>query len=651
VSDEPTGTGSGPGLAERVASLPADPGVYLFRDARGAVLYVGKAQSLRSRVRSYFGGGDGRPRMELLVPRISDVEVVSTRNVKEALLLENELIKKHRPRFNVRLRDDKNYLGLRLDPRERYPRFTETRRFRSDGAVYFGPYTSSVSLRETLGSLQRIFPLRTCSDGVFKSYQRRGRPCIEHSVGRCAAPCCGLIGDAAYAELVQGAILFMRGRAADVVDELRAQMAAAAAEEDFERAALLRDRLQAIQTTVEAQAMVSTQFVDRDVIGLARCDNQVDVQVMHVRRGKVMGGNTYSFRDVRIDDVEVLGSFLSQFYAGDRDLPREILLPVPVADADALEEVWRERAGHAVHLHVPRRGELRRLVEMAERNAALALAERTRREQTDEELLEAVREALRLGRRPETIECYDVSHLQGAMTVASRIAFVNARPNKNGYRRYKLREAAPGDDYGAMREVLRRRMARLESDPAPDLLLVDGGKGQLAQAQAVLEDLGIEGVALAALAKERDAEAPDSGARGSLPPDSGARGSLPRAGRVLRHGGLKRERVFLPNVKDPILLAPSEPALLLLQRVRDESHRFAIAYHRELRRKTQLRSILDELPGIGPVKRRALLRHLGSLERIKAASAEELALVPKLSSADAALIHRFFHPLETGGPT
>jgi excinuclease ABC subunit C len=286
--------------------------------------------------------------------------------------------------------------------------------------------------------------------------------------------------------------------------------------------------------------------------------------------------------------------------------------------------VWRERAGHAVGLHVPQRGELRRLVEMAQRNAALALAERTRREQTDEELLDAVRAALRLTRRPETIECYDVSHLQGAMSVASRIAFVDARPNKNGYRRYKLREAAPGDDYGAMREVLRRRLARLESDPAPDLLLVDGGKGQLAQALAVLQDLGVEGVALAALAKERDPETP--------------------GGRVLRHGGTKRERVFLPNVKDPILLAPGDPALLLLQRVRDESHRFAIAYHRELSRKTQLRSILDELPGIGPVKRRSLLRHLGSLERIKAASVEELAAVPKLGAADAALIHRFFHP-------
>jgi excinuclease ABC subunit C len=610
-------------LAERVATLPTDPGVYLFRDQKGGVLYVGKAQNLRARVRSYFvQGGDGRFSVHLLVPRIAEVEVVVTRNVKEALLLENELIKKHKPRFNVRLRDDKNYLGLRLDPNQTYPRFTETRRFKRDGAIYFGPYTSSASLRETLSSLQRIFPLRTCSDGVFRSYERRGRPCLEHSVGRCVAPCCHKVEDEAYAELVKGAVLFMRGRSGEVVSELRAQMERAAADERFEDAARLRDRIESIERTVEGQAMVSTQFVDRDVVALARDGNQVDVQVLHVRRGKLMGGNSYAFRDVRIEDRDVLDSFLSQFYAGDRDLPHEILISERVESESMLEAIWRERAGRAVKLHVPQRGELRRLVEMAQRNAGLSLAERTRREQTDEELLEALQGALRLPRAPVTIECYDISHLQGALTVASRIVFVDARPNKDGYRRYKLREAAAGDDYGAMREVLRRRLTRIEAEPAPDLLLLDGGKGQLNTVLAVLEDLGLSEIPVASLAKERDEEGGGQ--------------------RVLRHGGSKRERVFLPNVKDPLLLAPSEPALLLLQRVRDESHRFAIAYHRELRRKTQLRSVLDELPGIGPVKRKSLLRHLGSLERIRKATLEELSAVPKVSAADAEMIHRFF---------
>ncbi|MCE2390476.1 MAG: excinuclease ABC subunit UvrC [Proteobacteria bacterium] len=617
---EPAGAAK---LRERVAGLPDDPGVYLFRDARGSVLYVGKAQNLRARVRSYLvPGGDGRIRMHLLVPRIADVEVVATSSVKEALLLENELIKRHKPRFNVRLRDDKNYLALRIDPREELARFTETRKFARDGALHFGPYTSSQALHQTLSSLQRLFPLRTCSDGVFKNYRRRGRPCLEHSLGRCAAPCCDRIEPEAYAELVRGAVLFLKGRGEDVVAGLEERMREAAEAERFEEAAKLRDRIRAIESTIERQAMVSTQFADRDVLGLAREANQVDVQVLHVRQGKLMGGNAYSFRDVRIDDAAVLESFVSQFYSGDRDIPSEILLPLEIEAAEELASVWRERAGRSVRVARPRRGEGRRLLEMAQRNAALSLAERTRREQTRDELLDTLRSALRLDDRPEKIECYDVSHLQGALTVASRVVFVNATPHKDGYRRYKLREAAAGDDYGAMREVLRRRLTRLDSDPAPDLLLLDGGKGQLGAVRGVLRDLEIEGISLASLAKQRDPESPSS--------------------RVLRHAGPKRERVFLDGVKDPLLLAPSDPALLLLQRVRDESHRFAIAYHRELRRKTQFRSILDELPGIGPVKRRSLLRHLGSLERIRAAGEDQLAAVPKLTRADAALIHRFF---------
>lgn len=612
-------------LEERVAALPLEPGVYLFKDADGRVLYVGKAQNLRARVRSYFNkGGDGRFQIPFLVARVADVEVVATANVKDALLLENSLIKKHRPRYNVQLRDDKSYLGLRLDPREAYPRFTETRRFARDGALYFGPYTSSHSLRETLDSLQKIFPLRTCADPVFRGYRRQGRPCLEHSVGRCVAPCVGLVEDSAYGELVAGATLFLRGRAEDLLGELRAGMAEAAADERFEDAARLRDRVRAIEETVEAQSMVSRKFVDRDVFGLARDGPRLEFQVLHVRLGNLAGGNAYAFRDVAGDDAEALGSFLGQFYAADREIPREVLVPVEL-EAElraAFEEHWRERAGRAVRVRTPQRGESRRLVDLATHNAELALAERGRREQTSEVVLESLREAVRMEKRPSRVECYDISHLQGTLGVASRVVFVDGRPEKDGYRRYKLRETLPGDDYGAMREVLRRRLEKLDRDPAPDLLLLDGGKGQLNAARALFADLGIEGMALASLAKERDDE-------------SGS-------GRVLRHGGSKREKLFLPGVKDPVLLAPDAPALLLLQRIRDESHRFAIGYQRELRRKTQLRSILDELPGIGPVKRRALLRTLGSLEKVRSASQAELEAVPKLSKADAALVHRFF---------
>ena len=610
-------------LQERVAALPVQSGVYLFKNAAGGVLYVGKAQSLRARVRSYFvRGGDGRFRVHLLVPQIADVEVVATANVKEALLLENQLIKKHKPRFNVRLRDDKNYLALRLDPAQEYPRFTETRRFLRDGAIYFGPYTASKSLHRTLSALQRIFPLRTCSDSVMKSYRRRGRPCLEHSVGRCAAPCCDLISDEAYSELVKGATLFMKGRSHDLLRQLRERMASAAAGERFEEAARLRDRVQAIERTVERQSMISTRFVDRDVLGLAREGARLEIQVLHVRQGKLLGGNAYSFGNVRVPDGDALDSFLTQFYDGDRDLPREVLLPVDVDGRAALEEVWRERAGRVVELLVPQRGERRQLLQMAERNAKLALLERTRREEDTEERLAGIAELLGLAELPRRIECYDISHLHGVLSVGSRVVFVDGKPYKNDYRRYKLRDTDPGDDYAGMREVLRRRLSRLETEPAPDLLMLDGGKGQLNAVRAVLADLSIGDIALASLAKERDLEAASP--------------------RVRRHGGSKREKLFLPGVKDPLELKPESPATLLLQRVRDESHRFAIRYHRELRSKAGLRSILDELPGIGPVKRRALLRELGSLERIRNASAEELAAVRKISRADAEMISRFF---------
>lgn len=612
----------GDALRERIDALPPQPGVYLFRDAKRSVLYVGKAQSLRARVRSYFvRGGDGRFRVHLLVPRIADVEVVVTANVKEALLLENELIKKYKPRFNVRLRDDKQYLALRLDPSEEYPRFTETRRFQRDGALYFGPYTSSKSLRKTLSALQRVFPLRTCTDAVLKSYARKGRPCIEHAVGRCAAPCCGLIGDADYAELVSGATLFMKGRSDDLLQDLSARMEEAAAAERFEEAARLRDRVRAVERTVERQAMVSTRFVDRDAFGLAADGNRLEVQVLHVRQGKLLGGNAYGFGDVKVPQSDALDSFLSQFYAGDRDLPREVLLPLEVDGRTALEEVWRERTGRAVDLMVPQRGERKELIAMAERNAALALAERSRREEDREGRLEALRELLGLDDPPHRIECYDISHLHGVLSVGSRVVFVDGVAHKADYRRYKLRDTEPGDDYAGMREVVRRRLARLESEPAPDLLLLDGGKGQLNAVRAVCADLGVD-IPLASLAKERDLDTPKQ--------------------RVLRHGGSKREKLFLPNRKDPLELDPASPATLLLQRVRDESHRFAIRYHRELRSKAGLRSILDELPGIGPVKRRALLRELGSLERIRSASADELAAVRKISRADAELIAGFF---------
>jgi excinuclease ABC subunit C len=613
-------------LAERVEALPTGPGVYLFKSRSGRVLYIGKAQNLRSRVRSYVSGGDGRIRVPQLVERAADVDVVVTRNVKDALLLENELIKRHKPPFNVRLRDDKQYLALRLDPEEAWPRLTEVRRFREDGAQYFGPYTSSVSMHNAVSNLRRIFPLRSCRDAVFRDYARRGRPCIEYEMKRCGGPCCGLVDESTYAELVRGTALFLRGRSSELADQLRDRMQRAAGEERFEEAAQLRDRLTAVERTLERQQIVAERPVDRDVFGLARRGGEIEVQALQVRDGRVVSTQSYGFSDVRIDDGEVMGSFLGQYYGLEqgRELPAEVLTSVVVDDDGALDVFLAEQAGRRVPLRMPHRGAPSDLVAMATANADLGLARRLEARESLDAALEEMRDRLRLRGLPRRIEGYDVSTFQGSLTVASRVVFEDGRPVKADYRRYRIREAPPDDDYACLREVLGRRLARVASEPLPDLLMVDGGKGQLGVVGAALRDAGLEADAIS-LAKERDEESPGR--------------------RVRRSGGLKAERVFLPGVRDPVLLAPSSRALLLLQRVRDESHRFAIEFQRDLRSKLGLTSILEELPGIGPGKRRALLRKLGSLRAVRGASEEDLAAVPGVSVRDAATIRRFFDAL------
>lgn len=614
-------------LGERVEALPTEPGVYLMKSARGRVLYVGKAQNLRQRVRSYFNpGGDGRVRIPRLVRQVADVGVLVTPTVKDALLLENELIKQHRPPFNVRLRDDKQYLALRLDPRETWPRLTMVRRFRRDGAQYFGPYTSSSAMRASLSNLRRIFPMRTCSDAVFRDYARRGRPCIEYEMGRCPGPCCGLVGEEGYRELVRGTELFLRGRSGELVRSLEGRMRAAAEAERFEDAARIRDRIGAVEATLERQQMVADRPLDRDVVALVRDGGEVEVQVLHVRDGRVMGSAEHGFSDVRLDDAEVAASFLGQYYGGDaeRQVPAEILTSVALDDDGAVEAFLGERAGRRVHVRLAQRGPGRELLQMALRNAELALRRRLDARESVEAAQEELRERLGLARPPRRIECYDVSNLQGTLAVGSRVVFEEGQPRKADYRRYRIRAAPAGDDLACMREVLERRLARRDREPLPDLLVVDGGAGQLAVATALLRDAGVE-LDHVGLAKERDAEA--------------------RSVRVRRSGGLKGERIFLPGRKNPVQLPRDARGLLLLQRVRDEAHRFAIEFQRTLRQKAGLTSILQEIPGIGPGKRRALLRELGSLRAVRAADPERLARVSGVSEADAERVHGFFRAL------
>jgi len=627
-------------LAARADGLPTGPGVYLFKSARGSVLYVGKAQNLRSRVKQYVGGGDGRIRIPALLDRARDVDVVVTPSVKDALLLENELIKRHKPPFNVRLRDDKQYLALRLDARETWPRLREVRRFADDGADYFGPYTSSVAMHEALSNLRRIFPLRSCSEGTFKDYARRGRPCIEYEMKRCLAPCCGRVDTASYADLVSGTALFLRGRSEELVNELRGRMARAAEAERFEEAARLRDRIGAVERTVERQQIVGVRRADRDVFGLARRGGDVEVHVLQVREGRVIGAQGYPLDAVALDDGDVMSSFLAQYYAvgTGRLIPSEVLSPAPLDDDGALEGWLSDRAESRVAVRVPQRGALRELVAMAHSNAELGLARRMEAQESVASALEELRVRLALAGLPRRIEGYDISTLHGTLTVGSRVVFEDGAPVTADYRRYRIREAAPDDDYACLREVISRRLARADREPLPDLLLIDGGKGQLAVVSAALADAGLA-VDAASLAKERDAERPSSRAQ------RGEAERRPAGGRVRRSGGLKAERVFLPGRKDPLWLSPSSRGLLLLQRVRDESHRFALDFQRRLRSKQNFASILEELPGIGPSKRRALLKQLGSLRAVREASVDALATVPGVSSRDARTIAGFFAAL------
>jgi len=611
------------GVRETAESLPTQSGVYLFKGENDRVLYVGKAQNLRARVRSYLSGGDGRYQIPQLVERIRDIGVVVTPSVKDALLLENELIKRHKPPFNVRLRDDKQYLALRLDPAETWPRVTQVRRFRDDGAQYFGPFTSSLAIKSAVSTLRRVFPLRSCRDAVFRDYARRGRPCIEFEMKRCLGPCCGLVGEADYADLVRGTILFLRGRSDELTADLTARMQEAGEQQRFEEAARLRDQIASLKSSLERQSIVSDRLVDRDVFGLVRDGDEVEVQVLHVRDGRVVGTQGYSFSNVRVDDGEVMSSFLGQYYgAGQaRQIPAEVLAPLEIADDGGLEALLRDRVGKKVAFKVPRRGPLRELLSIATANAEVGLARRLEARESVDAALEELRERLDLAELPRRIECYDVSTFRDSIAVASGVVFEDGVPCKADYRRYRIREAAPDDDLACLREVFQRRLARAAAEPLPDLLMVDGGRGQLAVLLAALRDAGLERDAIA-LSKERDPE--------SASP------------RVRRSGGLKAERVFTPARVDPVLLAPSSRGLLLLQRVRDESHRFAIEFQRKLRARAGMTSILEELPGIGPKKRKALLRALGSLRAVRRASQAELQAVPGISARDAALLVHFF---------
>ncbi|HYV45545.1 MAG TPA: excinuclease ABC subunit UvrC [Myxococcaceae bacterium] len=618
-------------LDEKLASLPTEPGVYLMKGTSGEVIYVGKAANLRNRVRSYFQDrtGDSRAFIPLLDRLLGDIEVVLVGTEKEALLLENELIKKHQPRFNVKLRDDKNFICLRLDERHPYPRLEVVRRFKNDGARYFGPYASAASIRESMRIINRFFGLRTCSDHVLET---RRRPCLLYQIGRCPAPCVFPIPSEQYHRSVEEVLLFLEGRADELTGALKARMKSAAAGLRFEEAARVRDQLYAIERSLERQKIAHTDPVDQDVFGLYREGDRLLFYALYVRRGRITGGQAFPLTGQEFPTEELLLSFVNLYYDNDNLVPKEVLLPLGAEEAalEALAEVLTEKRGDKVRVLVPRRGEKVELVQMAGRNAEAAFQDRKRSKEEVDAILEKLKDRLHLARPPRRIECYDISHFQGATIVASQVASADGELDKARYRRFRIKSVASQDDFASMYEVITRRLRRgLKEGDLPDLLVIDGGKGQLASAHAAMKDLKVEKVDVVGLAKSRELEA-EVAAPLVGPSDAPAERSP--------------ERIFLVGKRDPIVLAQNSAELFMLTRLRDEAHRFAITYQQKLMRRRNFKSVLEDIPGVGDGRKKALLRHFGSLKRVRQASIEELAAVEGVGASVAERIHGFLHP-------
>ena len=615
--------------------IPTEPGVYLFKDAKATVIYVGKAKNLRTRVRQYFRpGGDERffVAAGFLGRAVTDVETIVVSSSKEALLLENHLIKKHQPKFNVKLRDDKQYLVLRLvDPkaigtkREQFPRVEVVRNIRDDAANYYGPYHSATGARETLRTLNRHFQLRTCTDHVLET---RGRPCLQYQIKRCSGPCAIDVTPAAYGEQVEDVKMFLSGKNAELLTRLRGRMTSRAEREDFEVAAVVRDSIDAVERTLAKQHIVQDDFVDQDVWGIFREADAVEVVVLFVRAGKLVGRRAFSQKDQELPDAAVIGEHLQQYYATGTYIPDEVVVGVELEDTEVLAEWLGTARGKNVKVLEPRRGVRTKLVDLADRNAAASAVSRRGKDADAEALLVKVAKRLDLKRPPRRIECFDIAHISGTDTVASMVTFIDGVPARSLYRKFKIR-TVENNDFAAMYEVLTRRFKRVQQDPdddpawgAPDLLVIDGGKGQLGMAVAALKDLGIvvggdNGLEVIGLAKERELEA----------------GSAP-------------DRIYRRNVKDSIALRANSPELYVLARIRDEAHRFANTFHRDRRTKQSLKSELDSIPGIGATRRQRLLKHFGSVRAVRLAGVEELAKAPGMNRKAAEQVGAYFRQRE-----
>ena len=599
-------------FSTRLAAVPLKPGVYIHRDSEEKVLYVGKSTSLRNRLRSYFGSKNNlNAKTTELISRIADFEFIVTESEQEALLLENSLIKKHKPRFNVRLKDDKTYPYIKVDLTEDFPRVYVTRRTENDGAKYFGPFASAGSVRKTLDLLKRLFPYRSCTKAITGTDDR---PCLEFHIKRCIAPCTGYASKIDYSKVIDQVLMFLEGNTKEVVSVLESAMLEASDQLEFERAGALRDRLKAIERVYEGQKVVGMGRENLDVIGAAYGGEEALVEIFFVRQGNLIGRDHFTMSGTRNETGnEILARFIEQFYSSASHVPRRILIPETINRVEVIKDWLESRRDGPVEITIPQRGPKRRLLKMASDNAEQGLEQLKLKWISDttrmESAMSELQEQLNLPTLPQRIECYDISHIQGTNTVASMSVFQEGKPLSSDYRRFKIKSHDRNDDFASMKEVLTRRFKRLKNAreggeenasfaASPDLVLIDGGKGQLSSAVEAMLFLGLQDIQLASIAK-------------------------------------REEEIFLPDAAEPVIMPRNSQGLFLLQRARDEAHRFAITFHRNLRGKASVKSALDSVPGIGPKRRKMLIRTFGSVKGIREASEEQVAASPGMTEKTA----------------
>jgi excinuclease ABC subunit C len=597
------------GIRNKFVNISSEPGVYLMKDADGRIIYIGKARDLKKRLAAYF-----KPpgRMDLktgvLVAKIADIETIITRTEKEALILESNLIKHYKPRYNVVLKDDKRYPSLRLDIKEKYPGFSIVRKIGEDHAMYFGPFASAQAVRETLKFINKTFKLRKCKAKDFKT---RTRPCLHCQMAGCLAPCCRDVDPKLYQEQVNEAIMFLKGRTPELVRKTKADMAQAAQAQEFEKAARLRDKMFSLQRTIEKHVAVITDFKDRDVLAIAGSGRYCLITLLAVRGGFLRGTRHFSFSEIISDDQEVMGAFIRQYYRKNRFVPKELLISKVPEDLKLIEDYLTSVKGEKINIQCPKKGEKADLVNMAIHNAEKELQDFMASQTAETEILLRLQKKLQLKKLPGRIECFDNSNISGTEPVAAMVVFENAKPKTSAYRKYRIKTVGESDDYAYMAEALSRRFAKKDAAaPYPDLLMVDGGKGQLNIAVSVVNELNIaDEFGIIGIAKKDDKK------------------------------GETQDKVFRPGRMNALNFGREGDLLLFLQRIRDEAHRFAISFHRQRRTKASMHSVLDAIPGVGKKRKAILYKHFKSISSIRAATLEELSALPGINKRLAEEIH------------